>query len=99
MLSEQPWHKAVLTTLHNKRFVDECVYQTLLLNDPSLTICGTNLRYIKWETTTSANPKWLDMSDTAELIKSTGHFARKIRPHAQLLDWLDAKLEIEESTT
>jgi len=78
---------------------DESYFQTILLNNPSLRICGNNLRYTDWSNKGS-HPKTLGFEDLPQVFASGAHFARKfdIARDPEILDRLDEMLGSETSS-
>jgi hypothetical protein len=71
---------------------DEGIFQTLLLNTPSLTFDGPDIRYIRWDDRNSGSPAIFTRADFAELRNSGRFFARKfdVEIDTAILDMLDA---------
>jgi hypothetical protein len=76
--------------------VDECAYQSLLLNAPQLHVSKDNLRYIDWSNHAhlTAHPNELGLADLDSMLRSSAHFARKITAGSPLLDELDASIGV-----
>lgn len=80
-----------VTAHYRKTLVPEESYlQTILANDPKLTLSQNFLRYVDWTRGTS-NPRLLTAKDLPHLARSGAHFARKFTDHGdtRVLDIID----------
>jgi Core-2/I-Branching enzyme len=85
---------------HHLRFrsnVDECYFQTVLGNTPSLKISKATRRFVDWTESAAgphggSHPKPLGLEDLPAIISSRAHFARKFAPDSLVLDEIDKML-------
>lgn len=75
---ESPMAKDLLTRLNNSTCAEEVFFQTLIMNSPFRDTIqkDVTLRYINWNANPA--PKYLDIDDYAEILKSNSLFCRKI---------------------
>lgn len=71
-------NREVLAWLKNRPIVDECLFASLLGNNPRLRISQSDLRFTIWGE--GPHPKTLSMEDFDSLCSSGMHFARKLLP-------------------
>ena len=72
----------------------ESLFQTILFNSSSLSVCARNLRWIKWSSANAASPETLGVQDYAQMIGSGEFFARKfdVRIDPIVLDMLEQRV-------
>lgn len=70
---------------------EECYFQTVLCNAPTLRIRNQHLHYVDWSGEHTSHPRTLDLGDLDALRESSAHFARKLDLDAcpELHDELD----------
>lgn len=76
---------------------DESFIQTVVLNDPKLSVQRGARRYFDFSGTHFGHPKTLDLSDLTAVVASKSWFARKVDWHVsrELIDALDERLGIK----
>ncbi len=72
---------------------DESYYQTVLLNEPDLTITNDNRRYSIWPQG-ARSPRWLNAADVDDMVNSPAHFARKLPFDTELYSAVDSAVQI-----
>ena len=73
----------------SKRAVpEEAFYQTVICNQPNLSLSADNKRYADWSKG-GPHPKNLDVGDLPAISASRAHFARKFKPGSPVLSLLD----------
>lgn len=77
---------------------DECYYQTVLGNTPSLKISKATRRFCDWTESAGgrlggAHPRVLGLADLPAIMTSKAHFARKLSPDLVMLDEIDKCLD------
>ncbi len=79
---------------HNRSYVDESYFQTILANSPGLKLNNNNWRYVEWNPTGS-HPRTLGVKDLPKILSSGAHFARKfdLDTDASVFDELDRFVE------
>lgn len=83
-------HRALERHLKRRAFPEETYYQTLLGNDPDLTICRDNKRFALWRG--GSHPLTLTDAEVPAILGSGAHFARKFAASSRALDLLDQEL-------
>ena len=77
----------------SKRAVpEEAFYQTVICNQPNLSLSADNKRYADWSKGGS-HPKVLDVDDLPAIFASRAHFARKFQPGSPALILLDGIID------
>lgn len=88
LISSRHAHPALVRHYSTVHAPDESYYQTVLCNQPELTISECNRRFANWHTP-GAHPLDLTLSDFDRIVESGCYFARKVSLEASL-DLLDA---------
>jgi len=70
---------------------DECYYQTIIANEPDLSIVKATRRFTNWMDG-GFHPRFLTLKDLPSIIESKSFFARKFSPDSQVLDEIDRML-------
>lgn len=72
----------------------ESILQTILVNNPSFSICNDNKRYISWSATSYGHPSIITADDYPQLNQKEFYFARKIdiTKDNKILDLLDRQI-------
>jgi Core-2/I-Branching enzyme len=91
LLSPTEEHLALRRHLANRTQADEAYYQTVLMNDPTLTVNLDNKRFAEWNGG-GAHPMILEPRQVPEILASGAFFARKIL-HSEVPDMLDASIK------
>ncbi|MFK3891653.1 beta-1,6-N-acetylglucosaminyltransferase [Sphingomonas sp. NPDC079357] len=91
LLHPTPQHLKLQQHLTMRSCPDECYFQTVLCNEPDLTLVRDNRRYAQWNGG-GAHPQLLTEGDLGAICASNGHFARKFAHGAPVLDRIDAML-------
>lgn len=84
-------HLALRRYLKRRTQPDEIYYQTVLMNDPSLSISIDNKRFAEWNGG-GAHPMTLTSDEVPRALASGAFFARKFAPDDPILDTIDAAL-------
>lgn len=73
---------------------DESYFQTILYNDPTVSICRDDKRFMIWRDRTSFSPEVLTRAHIGQLEASDKHFARKFDAtvDSTVLDLLDRRV-------
>jgi hypothetical protein len=74
------------------RIPDEAVFQTILCNQPDLSICPNNRRYADWSAGGS-HPKELRQDDLPNVLRSGADFARKVGRNNSVMDAIDEAIQ------
>ncbi|MEH3102511.1 MAG: hypothetical protein PGN12_01210 [Sphingomonas phyllosphaerae] len=91
LLAPTPQHLRLQRHLTMRTSPDECYFQTVLCNEPGLTLVRDNRRYAQWNGG-GAHPQLLTEADLDGIYASDAHFARKFAHDAPVLDAIDAML-------
>lgn len=84
-------HQRLQRHLWSRTQTDETYFQTLLMNEPDLTICLDNRRFAEWNGG-GAHPMLLGEAQLEQMFASGAFFARKFAEGAPVLDRIDARL-------
>ena len=91
LLTPSAQHLRVQKHLSMRAIPEECYYQTVLCNEPGLTLVRDNHRYAQWNGG-GAHPQTLTEADLGAIRASKAHFARKFAHDDPVLDRIDALL-------
>lgn len=91
LLTPSERHRRLQRHLHRRAIPEECYYQTVLCNEPGLTLDRDNRRYAQWNGG-GAHPQQLGIADLPAIMASNAHFARKFDHDDPVLDRIDAVL-------
>ena len=91
LLSPTDQHRALQRHLRMRTSPDECYYQSVLLNDPSLSISIDNKRWAEWNGG-GAHPMTMNEREVPIALESGAYFARKFKPGDPTHDMVDAAL-------
>jgi len=85
-------HLALRRHLGSRTQADETYFPTVLMNEPTITVCLDNKRFAEWNGG-GAHPMILGPAQLDEMIDSGAFFARKFQPDSGVLDEIDAVLK------
>lgn len=91
LLNPTPRHLAFQKHLEDRSHCDETYFQTILANEPGLTICLDNKRFAEWNGG-GAHPMMMGERQVEEALESGAFFARKFPHGSRLLDEIDRAL-------
>lgn len=77
--------------LRSRWHADECFINTVLGNNPDLSININPRRYTKWKTS-AASPGFLEVEDLRSVVSSEAHFARKFSLGSSAIQAIDKTL-------
>lgn len=97
LLTPRPEHLHLQRHLTTRACPDECYYQTVLCNEPSLVLHRDNKRYADWGGG-GAHPHDLTQSDWSDILASGAHFARKFPIDVPFLCEIEEVLALSNST-
>lgn len=85
-------HPGYVRHYHRTRSAAESFINTILLNDPVLSMFPDHLRYIRFRE--GAHPETLRSEDLQDMLSSGKHFARKFDPRvdSRVLDLIDERV-------
>jgi len=97
LLKPTDQHMRLRRHLRFRYVADECCYQTVLGNTPSLRISKATRRFVDWSESAGgphggSHPKVLSVNDLSAIISSKSYFARKFAPESPMLDEIDKML-------
>lgn len=92
LLSPSPRHRKLRRHLRSRVVPDECYFQTVICNEPSLTVDNDPRRFVQWNGG-GAHPAELTLADLPDIEASQAFFARKFGRDTEVLDALDAQLD------
>jgi hypothetical protein len=98
LLNPTAKHIALQRHLSHRTQTDETYFQTVLMNEPGLTVCRDNKRFAEWNGG-GAHPMFLGEGQLDEMLHSGAFFARKFRHDAPVLDRIDEALTGHFSVT
>jgi Core-2/I-Branching enzyme len=84
-------HRELAEHLGDRTQADETYYQTVLMNEPGLTICRNNRRFAEWNGG-GAHPMIMTLDQLDEALNSGAFFARKFAAGSDVLDVIDRSL-------
>ena len=97
LLSPTPRHLNLRRHLRPRVVPDECYFQSVICNEPSLKVDNDPRRFVKWHGG-GAHPSELRLADLPEIEASGAFFARKVGRDTALLDAIDDRLERSDVT-
>lgn len=94
LLNPRSGHFRLQRHLSSRSCPDECYYQSVLCNEPSLTLHRDNKRFSEWNGG-GAHPQELTIDHWPKMLVSGAHFARKFREDDTTLSGLLQKVQTE----
>ena len=97
LIRPKPKHLDLRRHLRDRTQPDECYFQTVIMNEPNLTVCLDNKRFTEWNEG-GAHPMDLEESQLGEMYESGAFFARKFSSDSILPKKIDAYLAHSKAT-